>query len=88
MNIHTHAYIDEFVSTYIHGDQIGRIFAHWAIIYFGQWFEKLQKENIFWAAFSHGTSYVFILSKKRVGLHFGDFFKNSSGHPATYSLCQ
>jgi hypothetical protein len=25
------------------GDQIGRIFAHWAIIYFGQFLEKSQK---------------------------------------------
>jgi hypothetical protein len=34
--------------------------------------------------FFHGTSYVLILTKILVGPHLGDFFTNSSGHPAEY----
>jgi hypothetical protein len=33
-----------------------------------------------WATFFHGKSYVLIVTKIRVGLHFGRFFASSSGH--------
>jgi hypothetical protein len=32
--------------------------------------------------FSHGKSYVLILKKNGLGSVLGDFFTNSSGHPA------
>jgi hypothetical protein len=34
------------------GDQIGRIFAQWANVYFGQYFEKHKSDPNFWATFS------------------------------------
>jgi hypothetical protein len=33
----------------VRGDQIGRIFAYWAIVFFGNFLWKLQKESNFWA---------------------------------------
>jgi hypothetical protein len=38
-----------------------------------------------WAAFFHGFSYALILAQKWLGYILGDFFKNSSGHPARLS---
>jgi hypothetical protein len=35
------------------GDQIGRIFAHWAIVYFGQIFETLKSSPYFLATSFH-----------------------------------
>jgi hypothetical protein len=32
-----------------------------------------------------GVDFVLILTKKRVGIHFGRFFTNSSGHPVRSS---
>jgi hypothetical protein len=41
------------------GDQIGRIFAHWVIIYFGQFIENYS--NIpHYGYFFHGEGYVLI----------------------------
>jgi hypothetical protein len=56
------------------GDQIWRVFAYWAIVYFGQRFENYTSCAIFGDTFFHGTSYVLILTKKWDGLHFGRFF--------------
>jgi hypothetical protein len=33
------------------GDQIGRIFAHWALVVFGQLFENYRSSPYFWAIF-------------------------------------
>jgi hypothetical protein len=61
------------------GDQIRRIFACRAVVFF---FENDKSSVISWASFFHGTSYVFILTKNVLGYILGDFFTNSSGHPA------
>jgi hypothetical protein len=59
------------------GDQIGRIFAYWAIVYFGQFFENkrtippLPKDNFF----PLGKSYVLILPKNEFGYILGNFIQ-------------
>jgi hypothetical protein len=55
--------VDVSSSTYI-GDQIGRIFAHWAIVYFGQVFENYRSTQMFVS-----TNF----DKKWLGIHFGRF---------------
>jgi hypothetical protein len=45
------------------GDQIGRIFAYWAIVYFGKFDEIYRNSPNFWANFFHDTSYVLNLTK-------------------------
>jgi hypothetical protein len=62
------------------GDQIGRIFAYWTIVFFDQFIENYTSSANSWAAFFHSTSYVLILSKNWLGCILGDFFTNSSGH--------
>jgi hypothetical protein len=42
------------------GDQIGRIFALWAIVFFGQFFENFISSPNFWVTVFHGKSYVLI----------------------------
>jgi hypothetical protein len=54
----------QFVEPYRQGDQIGRIFAQWGIVYFGQFLENY---IIFWILFFYGKSF----DKKWVGIHFG-----------------
>jgi hypothetical protein len=49
-------------STYDQGDQIGRIFAHWAIVFFGK-FKNYKVGQIFWATFYHSKCFVLILTK-------------------------
>jgi hypothetical protein len=61
------------------GDQIGRIFAYWAIDYLGK---ITQVAPNLVATFCHGKICVLIF-KKGVGLHSGRVFTNSSGHPAS-----
>jgi hypothetical protein len=65
------------------GDQIGRIFACWATVYFGQCFENYRSGAKMWTTFFHGTSYVLILGENGLGLILGDFFTNTPGHHAT-----
>jgi hypothetical protein len=67
---------------YIHvclGDQIGRIFTYWAIVYFGQFFRD--EAEMFWLLFFHGKSCVLKLTPNGLGSILGDFFTNSFGHP-------
>jgi hypothetical protein len=45
------------------GDQIGRIFAHWAIVYFGQFFENDRRSLNFLATFFHDENFVFSLTE-------------------------
>jgi hypothetical protein len=54
------------------GDQIGRIFAHWATVFFGH-SKKLQN---FWLLIC-----INFAKKMCLGDILGDFFINSSGHP-------
>jgi hypothetical protein len=65
------------------GDQIGRIFARWAIVFFGQIFKNYRKSLNSWPAYFQGKSYVYInFAKNWLGYILGNIFKNSSGHPA------
>jgi hypothetical protein len=66
-------------------DQIGRIFAHWVIVSYRQ-FLKIVKVAHFWSNFSRSLDYAIILTKNRFGYILGDFFTNSSGHPARDQL--
>jgi hypothetical protein len=56
------------------GDQIGRFFAHWTTVYFGQLFENYKSSTNSWAACSRGKIGALILTKKWVGLPFGAIF--------------
>jgi hypothetical protein len=47
----------------------------------GVFFENDKKDNFF-CYFTHGNSYVSILIKHGLGYILGEFFTNSSGHPA------
>jgi hypothetical protein len=38
-----------FAVTLFQGDQIGRIFVHWAMVYFGQFLENYRSTPNFWA---------------------------------------
>jgi hypothetical protein len=72
-------------STTIQGDQIGRIFAYWANVNFGQFLWKLCTEiaQYFWLLpISHGKKLSINFGKKCVGLHFGRILTSTSGHPA------
>jgi hypothetical protein len=65
-------------------DQLGRIFAYWAIVSLvGHFLKKLQKETKnLGLLFSTEKSYVCInFDKNGLGHIFGDFFTNSSCHP-------
>jgi hypothetical protein len=63
------------------GDQIGRIFAHWAIVYFGI-FSKFYFCIILMATYSTkaGVNLLF-LTKYGLDYILGDFFKKASCHP-------
>jgi hypothetical protein len=68
-------------SIYEQGDQIGRIFAQWAIVYFGQFFENHKSSPNFCATFPKIIDYMLTLTKLVLGDLLGYFFTNSSGHP-------
>jgi hypothetical protein len=65
---------------YGQGDQIGRIFAYWAIVYFGQFSENYRSSPQLRGYFFHDQCYALILTKKILGYILGDFITNSSGH--------
>jgi hypothetical protein len=67
------------------GDQIGRIFAYWAIVFFGQFIENYRISANSWATFFHSISYALIFTKKWFGHILGNFFTHSSGHPVANS---
>jgi hypothetical protein len=65
------------------GDQIGQNFAYWAIIFFGQFFENFKSSpKIHYFSYYVGKKYVSTLPKSELGYILGDFFMNTSGHPA------
>jgi hypothetical protein len=45
-------------------------------------FRNYRSSAHYWTIFLHLISYIFILSKNGLGHILGDFFTNSSGHPA------
>jgi hypothetical protein len=55
----------------LQGDQIGRIFAYRAIVYIGRGGLKITEVKTYFELLFPRYQFVFILSKKRVGLHFG-----------------
>jgi hypothetical protein len=55
------------------GDQIGRIFANWVIVYFGQFYENYKSSTHILGIFS-AVKFIHKCLKKCVGLHFGRFF--------------
>jgi hypothetical protein len=70
------------------GDQIGLIFAQWAIVYFGQVFffnyRSSQHSVLFFSRV--GIEYELIWTKNGLGYILVHFFTNSSGHPGcTYN---
>jgi hypothetical protein len=68
------------------GDRIVRIFAYWAIDYFGQFFENYRISTHTLKTFSTVKVMHSFWSKMSMGYILGVFFTNSSGHPALYPL--
>jgi hypothetical protein len=51
--------------------------------YFGQVFENYRSSSTFGANVYNGKNRILILTKSVLGYLLGDFFRDSSGHPAT-----
>jgi hypothetical protein len=68
------------VITHGQGDQIGRIFAYWAIVWAGFFKNDLCSAN-FCATFPYYLSRVLLLTNNGLGLHLWRFF--SKTHPVT-----
>jgi hypothetical protein len=60
------------------GDQIGPIFAHWAIVIFVHFFENDRRSTNFWATFIPPNKLCThsFLTKYGLGDTLGDFFTN------------
>jgi hypothetical protein len=56
------------------GDQIGRIFSYWMIIFFVRFLKISEVAQIYGTTFSQSIRSLFILTKKWIGLHFGRLF--------------
>jgi hypothetical protein len=56
----------------VQGDQIGRFFASWVIIYFGQFYEKYTSSLNVCVAYFQVKSCVLVLGKNWGGLHYGN----------------
>jgi hypothetical protein len=70
-----------FLSVAEQGDQIGRILAHWVIVYFWQFFEKYRSSPNILPPFFCSLSDLIHFEKNVPGLHMynlGDFFANTS----------
>jgi hypothetical protein len=52
------------------------------VVYFEQIFENMRESANYFATFFHRTKCVSILTEHALGYVLGDFFTNSSGHPA------
>jgi hypothetical protein len=63
------------------GDQIGRIFAYWAILFFGQFFLTTEEAQFFGKLFSLVKNIVLFLTKTAQATFWAMFFSNSTGHP-------
>jgi hypothetical protein len=63
------------------GGQIGRIFAYWAAVYCGQYFENCKRFDNFLPIYFLSTSYVLIFTKHGLGYILGNIFKNTSDQP-------
>jgi hypothetical protein len=74
------------------GDQLGRIFNQWVIVYFGQWFENYKTIAHFWATFFHATYHLCINFDKKIGwaTFWAIFSQNNPGtlFPSSGKLTQ
>jgi hypothetical protein len=70
------------------GDKIGRIFAQWLTLYFGQFFSKITELATLIGYFFPRLLLCINFAKNCIGQHFGRFFTNSSGHPAADSAAR
>jgi hypothetical protein len=59
------------------GDQIGRIFAQWVVVFFGQLLKIYKNSPQFWSTFYQSKDDLFIFTEKMVWA----IFTSSSGHP-------
>jgi hypothetical protein len=64
------------LACHFQGDQIGRIFAYWAVVYVGQFSENYRSSVNSYTTFSRYTLCI-NFGKKWVGLHFGRFFSQT-----------
>jgi hypothetical protein len=65
------------------GDRTGRTFAHCAIDYLHTTvFKNTEEALLFGLLFSRSESYALIFTEHGLGHVLGNFFTNSSGHPA------
>jgi hypothetical protein len=62
------------------GDQIGRIFANWAIVFIWAVFVITELAQIFWLLFTTKVVNVILFTNNELGYILGGFFANSSGH--------
>jgi hypothetical protein len=63
------------------GDQIGRIFFHWAIVFLASLLKMTEVAQNFKLLFPQYQLCI-NFDKKWLATLWGDFFTNSSGHPA------
>jgi hypothetical protein len=77
-------YVEENPVPIIHdqGDQIGRISAHWSIIFFGQFFLITEGAQIFFATFIPRRNLCINFDKNGLDYNLGDF---SQTHLVTQS---
>jgi hypothetical protein len=73
------------ILAHVQGDQIGQIFAHWANVYFGEFFIYFRSSPCFGTTFFPGSVSAVIFPNNVLGYILGDFFPNTSGHPAHVS---
>jgi hypothetical protein len=67
------------------GDQIGRIFAFWAIVFSGQFFENKRSSPKLWATIFRSKNYVLILPNNGLGDIFGRCFHKLIWSPCRHS---
>jgi hypothetical protein len=81
VEVYLHNPADEELLYGKQGDRIGRIFAHWVIICFGQFFLNFRTSPHFLLLFPPKYILCINFDKNGLGYILGDFFTNSSGHP-------
>jgi hypothetical protein len=68
--------------TWEQGDQNGRIFTNWSVVFFGQFIENYRSSSNSKATFFPQYHLCINFYKNGFGYVLGDFFTNSSSHPA------
>jgi hypothetical protein len=75
-------YFEKLNGAHSHGDQIGRIFDFWAIVFFRQFHSKYERSPNFRATIITVKVKILVLTKNGLGHILGEFFTNSFGHLA------